>query len=106
MKKDVYRTIISDLAKQDIKDTAMHIVNEFQEPIIAEKTVDAILDAILTLEEMPDRIGFVKDKRLADKGIRPLYVKNYTVFFRIDKSTMIVEIVRVLYSRRDWVSLL
>jgi len=85
---DAYRIIISELAKQDIRDTATHIANEFQEPVIAEKTADAILNAIFTLESMPDRIGFVKDKRLADIGIRPLYVKNYTVFFRIDESTM------------------
>jgi len=57
---DAYRIIISDLAKQEMRNTAAHIANEFQEPVIAEKTVDAILDAVLTLEEMPDRIGFVK----------------------------------------------
>ena len=70
------------------------------------KTNDAILDAIFTLEEMPERIGFVKDARLAGKGIRPLYVKNYTVFFRIGESERVVDIVRVMYSRRDWAALL
>ena len=101
-----YRVNITDLAKQDITKTAAHITYEFQEPTIAVKTTDAILDAIFTLEEMPDRIGLVKDERLAEKGIRPLYVKNYTVFFRIEESARVVDIVRVLYSRRDWTSLL
>jgi len=55
---------------------------------------------------MPDRIALVKDKRLAAQGIRPLYVKNYTVFFRIDDSLDVVEVVRVLYSHRDWASIL
>ena len=103
---DEYRIGISDLAKQDIRDVAVYITQELQEPGIAEKTTNAILDAIITLEKMPDRIGLVKDKRLADKGIRPLYVKNYTVFFRIEESTKSVDIVRVLYSRRDWASIL
>jgi len=103
---DEYRVNITDLAKQDIIETAAHITYEFQEPAIAVKTTDAILDAIFTLEEMPDRIGLVKDERLAEKGIRPLYEKNYTVFFRIEESARVVDIVRVLYSRRDWTSLL
>ena len=103
---DVYSVIISNLAKQDILQTSSYIKHELHEPSIAEEATEAILDAIYTLEDMPERIGLVKDERLAGKGIRPLYVKNYTVFFRVEESTRIVEVVRVLYSRRDWASLL
>ncbi|MCL2426655.1 MAG: type II toxin-antitoxin system RelE/ParE family toxin [Oscillospiraceae bacterium] len=101
-----FRIIIADLAKQDIRDIRVHIANELQEPVVADEIVNEILDATLTLEEMPERIALVKDARLAEKGIRPLYVKNYTVFFRIEKSKKIVDIVRVMYSKRDWASLL
>ena len=102
---------ISDIAKHDIKGIAAYITNEFKEPTVAIKIVDAILDAIFTLEDMPDRIALVKDKHLAEKGIRPLYVKNYTIFFRINETRKVdskktVEIVRVLYSHRDWASLI
>ena len=97
-----YRINITDKAKQDILGITAYITNELHEPAIAVKTVDAILDAIYTLEEMPNRIGPVKDERLAEMGIRPLYVKNYTVFFRIVESTQVVDIIRLLYSRRDW----
>jgi len=102
----VYRINITDAAKQDIRDIGKYITDEFQEPIVAEKTTDAVLDAIFTLEQMPDRITFVKDKRLAGQGIRPLYVKNYTVFFRIETSPNVVDVVRVLYSHRDWATIL
>jgi plasmid stabilization system protein ParE len=99
---DTYRINITDTAKQDILSISAYISNELQEPAIAVKAVNAILDAIYTLEEMPNRIGPAKDERLAEMGIRPLYVKNYTVFFRIVESAQVVDIVRVLYSRRDW----
>ena len=102
----VYRINIADVAKQDIRDIKIYITNELQEPVTAINITNAILDAIDTLEQMPDRIALVKDKRLAAQGIRPLYVKNYTVFFRIDDSLDVVEVVRVLYSHRDWVSIL
>ena len=103
---DKYKINISDLAKQDIMRMKEYISNDLLEPVIAVNTTDAVLDAITTLEEMPDRIGLVKDERLAEKGIRPLHVKNYTVFFRVDASAKIVDVVRVVYSRRDWASLL
>ena len=102
----VYKINIADVAKQDIRDIKIYITNELQEPVTAVNITNAILDAIDTLEHMPDRIALVKDKRLAAQEIRPLYVKNYTVFFRIDDSLDVVEVVRVLYSHRDWASIL
>ena len=101
-----YSIGISDLAKQDIRSTAEYIKYELLEPAIVENTTEAILDAISTLEDMPDRIGLVNEDRLAEKQIRRLLVKNYSVFFRINESMKAVEIVRVIYSRRDWSSLL
>ena len=100
-----YRIIISDLAKQDIRDTASYIKYKLQEPAIAEKTIERILEAISTLEDIPTRIGTVNDERLAEKQIRGLQIKNYTAFFRIDELLKTVEIIRVLYSRRDWQTL-
>jgi len=101
-----YRVKISDLAKQDIRGIARYIKYNLQEAAIAEKTTETILDAILTLEDMPARISLVNDKRLANKQVRGLRVKNYLVFFRINSATMTVEIIRVLYFRRDWAALL
>ena len=101
-----YRINISDSAKQDIQETAAYIRHDLQEPAIAEKTTEAILDAIFTLEDMPARIGLVKDERLAKKQVRGLRVKNYTAFFRINENLKTVEIIRVIYSRRDWAAIL
>ena len=101
-----YRVVISDAAKQDILDTAAYITHTLMEPAIAEKTTEAIIDAIITLEDMPARIGVVKDERLAYKQIRGLLVKSYTAFFRIDEGRKTVEIIRVMHSQRDWPSLI
>ena len=101
-----YRIEISNIAKQDIRSITKYITADLQEPAIAEKTADAIIDAILTLEEMPERIRLVNDPRLAQIKVRGLQIKNYTAFFRIDEAIETVEIIRVLYSRRDWQSVL
>ena len=39
-------------------------------------------------------------------GYRKLVVKNYVVFYLIDEKNKVVEIGRILYGRRDWLSLL
>ena len=48
-----YKVYISGLAKQDMHDIASYIKYDLQEPAISEKTVDAIADAVFTLENMP-----------------------------------------------------
>ena len=101
-----YNVDISDLAKQDIRDIASYIRNDLQEPTIAVSTTDAILDAISTLDNMPERIPLVNNERLAKQKIRGLQIKNYTAFFRINETLKIVDIIRVLYSRSDWQALL
>ena len=101
-----YRVDISGLAKKDIRDAAAYIREELLSPIAAENTTEAILDGIFTLESMPARIPLVRDERLANMQIRGLSIKNYTAFFRISEKQKIVEVVRVLYSRRDWQAIL
>ena len=64
-----YSVNISDLAKQDIRGIASYIKNDLQEPSIAIKTTDAILDGISTLDDMPTRIPLVNDECLAKKHI-------------------------------------
>ena len=102
----VYNVDISDLAKQDIRGITSYIRNDLQEPTIAENTTDAILDTISTLDDMPARIPLVNNERLAKQGIRGLQINNYTAFFRITETLKTVNIIRVLYSRRDWQALL
>jgi plasmid stabilization system protein ParE len=103
---DEYKIDISDYAKQDIRDMATYIRDELLEPAFADSTTEAVLSAISKLDFMPARIPLVKNERLAKQKIRGLQIKNYTVFFRIDEALKTVDVVRVLYSRRDWQTIL
>ena len=97
MKK--YEVLISDKADMDMESIYRHIAEVLHEPVIAANQYDRIADAILTLEQMPDRIKLMNSEPERSKGLRALYVDNYTVFFIIKESTVIV--VRVLYSASD-----
>jgi len=94
-----YDVLISDRAADDMDAIYLHIAKKLQEPVIAANQYDRIADAILTLEQMPDRIKLMNSEPERTKGLRPLYIDNYTVFFVIKTDTVLV--VRVLYSSSD-----
>ena len=94
-----YEVVISDKADEDMKAICQYIAETLLEPVVAAKKYDRIAEAILSLGEMPERIRLMDSKEERSKGLRPLLVDKYTVFFVIKDD--IVHIVRVLYSTSD-----
>ena len=94
-----YEVLISDKANEDIENIYKYITDTLQAPLAAVNQYDRIADAILTLEIMPERIKVMDSEPEHSKGLRPLIVDKYTVFFVIKGET--VNVVRVLYSASD-----
>lgn len=44
--------------------------------------------------------------RLLKREIRIIKVNNYIVFYRLEEKNKIVEIVRIMYGRRNWTKIL
>lgn len=101
-----YNIVLSNVGEHDLLEIGRYISMELLEPELARKLVSKIGDAILSLERMPYRGALVKDRHLAQMGIRYLPVENYIVFYAIDEKAKVVSIARVLYSRRNWQHLL
>ena len=84
---------------QDLQGIKAYISTVLQEPRIAEKLVDRIMDAADSLDQMPER------HRLYEKGkhpgIRTMPVGNYVVLYQLEQSAELVKIVRVIYGGRD-----
>lgn len=53
---------------------------------------------------MPSRHPVTEEEPYKAAEIRLLYIKNYTVFYKISDDC--VRVLRVLYSRRDWKNIL
>ena len=94
-----YEVLISDKAYGDMEAIYAYIAETLLEPVAAAKQYDRIAEAILSLEEMPERIRIMDSEPERSKGLRPLIVDNYTVFFVIHVET--VQIARVLCSASD-----
>ena len=91
-----YEVLISDKANEDMEAIFRYISETLLAPESAVNQYNKIADAILSLEQMPERIKVMDSEPERSRGLRPLIVGNYTVFFVINADT--VSIARVLYS--------
>lgn len=101
-----YNIDITEPAEYDLSQIGKYISEELLEPQLASKVIDKIASTIFSLEEMPSRHALVRDERLAQQGIRKIMMDNYIVFYIISEEIKTVTIIRILYSRRDWINLL
>ena len=100
-----YEINITDIAERDILEIARYVMQESYNVDTALRLIDEIETAISKLADMP-HYALVLDERLRKLGYRKINVKNYIVFFCIDEENLVVNIERILYSRRDWTRIL
>lgn len=101
-----YNIEITEPAEKDLYGIGQYIAKELLEPAIAKKVVEKIGEVILKLEELPLRNALVTDEKLALRGIRKIIMDNYIVFYIVTEEQKTVTIVRILYGRRNWISLI
>jgi len=97
-----YSVKIFPTAQNDLRDIVDYL--NTLSPDAAIRYYDLIVEKVRTLATMPERCPLVKDTQLRLRGYRTLLIKNYIVFYIISGKT--VEIRRILFSRRQYESLL
>ncbi len=101
-----YRVFMTKSATEDLVDISSYIANDLKEPAIAGKLVEKIKASVMRLAEFPLRNSLVSDERLAAFGFRKTMIDNYIVFYTVLEKDKTITVVRILYSRRDWINLL
>ena len=101
-----YQLLIAPSAQNDLRAIVRYISDELKEPETAQRQYFRIKEAILGLNEMPERYAIAKDGPLALLRIRKIPVDHYLVFFTVDHERQAVKVIRVLYGKREWESLL
>jgi len=102
----IYSLNITDIAEEDILSTVRYIANDLKNSIAANNLLDEIERYEIILEKTPDIYPFVQDEYLAEKGLKYIIIKNFLLFYTIDKKKKTVNIIRFLYGRRDWKNIL
>lgn len=99
---ETYKVKIYPAAKQDLLEIIDYLNTLSKEAAL--RYYDLLTEEIASLATMPERYPRPKDLALAAKGYRYLAVKNYLVFYVVSGDT--VQIRRILYGHRDYLSLL
>lgn len=95
---DKYKVKLMQRASRDIEEIYNHIADEFKDAGTAEKMADSLEAAMLGLDEMPYRGSIRKTGMFANRGYRQIFVKNFTIVYRIDEISKTVIIVTVRYT--------
>ena len=99
-----YNIEYSKESKQDLIGIKQYIKYNLQEAETAQKLVLKIRKEIDNLKHNPETYSIIDDDIIKKLEIRKLIVNNYIVFYRIKKTN--IEIVRIMYGRRNWINLL
>ncbi len=102
MKK--YNIEYSKESKQDLIGIKQYIKYNLQEPETANKLISKIRKEINALKDNSEIYAIIDDDIIKKLEIRKLIVDNYIVFYRIKDNN--IQIVRVMYGRRNWINLL
>jgi len=99
---DKYIVKLLPKAYRDIEQIYNYISQNFEEKEIALKLVNDIEYTIFSLESLPYRGAERKIGLYANKGYRQLFLKNFSVIYRVDEDKKYVIIVTVRYSRSNF----
>lgn len=95
-----YRIMYYPTATEDIVNILDYI--SIDDPSSANNLIDKINTSIGSLSLFPFKGTVPKDSHLKSKGYRMLKVGSYIVFYLVNESSEVVELMRVVSSRQDY----
>ena len=98
-----YTIRITRQAREHLREIRRYIENELKAPQAALNTIDAIKAEILSLQEMPARIHLTPEEPWREQGVRREVVRNFYIYFWIDEDNRKVQVIAVVYIKRDQV---
>ena len=96
-----YRIKMFAKAKAQVKSVAEYIKEELHAPLSAKNVTNDIKKAIASLKTMPERIPLVRFEPWRSRGFRCMTVRNYLIYFWIDETARQVNVIAVIYGKRD-----
>ena len=101
-----YQIHITSTAEHDIMRAVDYIEFTLKNPDAADALLDTATEQISALADLPQKFCLVDDPILASWGIRFIIINNYLAFYIIDEKRQTVIVVRFLYQKSNWTSIL
>ena len=96
-----YRIRITRQAREHLLEIRRYIEKELLSPIAAKNTIAAIKAEIQSLSNMPGRVHLTPEDPWHSSGVRRSRVKNFYIYFWINEEGKTVQIMSVIYVKRD-----
>ena len=96
-----WNIVYTEKAECDLRDIFEYIAFNLLVLDTAKKQTRRIMDAILSLEQMPMRHSLYDKEPWCSKGLRVLPIDNYLAFYLPIESEKVVVIIRIMYEGRD-----
>ena len=91
-------------ARQDLLDIKKYIKYNLEEANTAKKLISEIKTTIGKLKNNSHKHAIIDNDIIKKFEIRKVIVDNYIIFYRVKYDS--VQIVRILYGKRNWLDLL
>ena len=101
-----YTIHITLSAEKDFSHAADYIEFTLKSPEAADHLLDEAQRQINALSQFPSLQPLIDDKVLASWGIRFTRAGNYLAFYIVSEEEMLVTVIRFLYAKSDWNSIL
>ena len=98
---DEYKIKVTRQAKEHLALIREYIATGLQAPIVAKRMLELLKSEMMSLQTMPYRVKLISEQPWCELGFRRIRVKNYYVYFCVDDSRKEVQILAVIYVRRD-----
>lgn len=96
-----YIVKITTQAEEQLQAIVKYIASELKAPKTALRLLDEIESSISSLSQFPQRVALTEEELWRSTGIHKIPVKNFLVYFWIDKENSKVQVTAIIYSRRD-----
>ena len=96
-----YQVFTTEKAEEDLSSIADYLIYKLLAGETALKQIDRIEQAVISLEEMPERYHIYDKEPWKEKGLRVMNVDNYLVFYITDNENKAVTVIRIMYGKRD-----
>lgn len=98
---DEYIVRITEQARRQLQEITHYVALSLQAPTTAMRLLDTLEEAIKSLTHLPDRIALTEEEPWRSSGMHKMAVKNFLVYFWIDEVARRVQVIAVIYGRRD-----
>lgn len=96
-----YTVALTPQAEQQLRAIVHHIAHELLEPETADALLTTLEQAMASLSLLPQRAPLVEEEPWHSQNIRKLLCRNFLIYFWPDPDSHCVQVLAVIYGRRD-----